>query len=138
MGATNGNTDGANGLAQIRRPKTLAHVVLRTSNYEPMVEFWQRFLGAEIVLKNDTLCFLRFDEEHHRVAIIHIPSLVPKNPESVGLDHIAFTYETLDHLVDAYLQRKEYGIEPVWCVNHGPTVSLSFTLLFSSPEETHH
>lgn len=89
-----------------------------------MVDFWQKFLGAAIAHKNEKLAFLRFDEEHHRIATIGLPSLGPKNPKSAGLDHISFTYDMLNDLAESYQQRKTLGLKPVWCVNHGPTCSI--------------
>lgn len=42
------------------------------------------------------------------------------------LQHIAFTYNNINDLLEAYSQRKLHQIEPVWCVNHGPTISLYY------------
>ncbi|OAP57539.1 hypothetical protein AYL99_08277 [Fonsecaea erecta] len=128
-GTTNGVTSHAlNGVQKpkVKSPISLAHVVLRTSNYEPMVQFWQTFLGAEISFKDDQLAFLRYDAEHHRIAIIRVPGTGPKVPTSAGLEHIAFTFETLDDLTESYQQRKALGVEPCWCTNHGPTTSIYY------------
>jgi hypothetical protein len=38
--------------------------------------------------------------------------------------HIAFTYDSVYDLLKAYHQRKALGFEPLWCVNHGPTLSM--------------
>lgn len=40
--------------------------------------------------------------------------------------HIAFTFDTLNDLLQAYQQRKALGIHPFWCVNHGPTTSIYY------------
>ena len=66
-------------------PAKLAHVVLRTGNFEKMVEFWKTFLGAEATYENDFLSFLTYDEEHHRIAVVAIPDTGPKIPSSSGL-----------------------------------------------------
>jgi hypothetical protein len=55
---------------KVKSPSSLAHVVFRTSNYDAMVDYWQAFLGAEIIFKDSNLTFLRYDFEHHRIAII--------------------------------------------------------------------
>ncbi|KIX06763.1 uncharacterized protein Z518_04739 [Rhinocladiella mackenziei CBS 650.93] len=114
------------------RPKQLAHVVLRTTseNYEPMIQFYLDLLGASIVRKTPVLCFLRYDEEHHRIAIIQTPETQPK-PKDVGhagLDHISFTYPTLTALAQqyAYLKSLSKPVLPVWTVNHGPTTSMYY------------
>jgi catechol-2,3-dioxygenase len=47
-------------------------------------------------------------------------------PNTAGLEHIAFTYDTLDDLALTYEQRKAKGMLPVRCLNHGPTTSLYY------------
>lgn len=114
-------------------PRALAHVVLRTNpeNYQPMIQFYRELLNAEIVHEDPVLAFLRYDEEHHRIAIIQTPEALPK-PKGIshaGLDHIAFTYPTLTALAQQYLFLKNglsKPILPVWTVNHGPTTSVYY------------
>ncbi|KEF53909.1 uncharacterized protein A1O9_10311 [Exophiala aquamarina CBS 119918] len=115
------------GSHQVKSPSKLAHVVFRTNNYQKMREYYKTFLGADVSYENDVLCFLRYDDEHHRIAIIGLPNTKPKVHDSSGLHHTAFTFETLDDLMQSYQQRKSLGIEPSWCVNHGPTTSIYYT-----------
>lgn len=110
----------------VKSPAGLAHVVLQTSQFKPIVAFYKAFLGAYASYENDVLCFITYDEEHHRVAICHVPGTTPKAPRSAGLAHMAFSFETLDDLLLAYQQRKARGIVPFWCVNHGPTTSIYY------------
>ncbi|KAE8332944.1 Glyoxalase/Bleomycin resistance protein/Dihydroxybiphenyl dioxygenase [Aspergillus sergii] len=110
----------------ILRPSGLAHVVFRTSNIKNMVEFWTRFLGAEPVFENEFIAFLRYDDEHHRVAIINDESTGPHSATAAGLHHVAFTYDTLQGLLEAWQLREELDIKPTWCVNHGPTTSIYY------------
>lgn len=112
---------------KVKSPSSLAHVVLRTPNFEAMNNYYKTFLGAEASYENDILSFLTYDEEHHRIAIVAVPGTGPKVQKSAGLEHIAFTFDTLDDLCLTYRQRKEAGIEPTWCVNHGPTTSIYYT-----------
>lgn len=112
--------------SRVKSPSKLAHVVLRTGNYQEMIKFYKLFLGAEVSYENDFLCFLRYDDEHHRIAIIGLPGTSPKVLGSSGLEHTAFTFDSLDDLLLSYQQRKDLGIEPVWCVNHGPTTSMYY------------
>ncbi|KAL1647976.1 hypothetical protein SLS58_002300 [Diplodia intermedia] len=118
-------------------PIRLAHVVLRTrpETFADMVAFYKTFLGAEAAHENDFISFLTYDEEHHRIAIVAMPGLGPKDAKTAGLEspktdgylqHIAFTFATVKDLLTAYTQRKELGIKPVWCVNHGPTLSIYY------------
>jgi catechol-2,3-dioxygenase len=112
---------------KVKSPSMLAHVVLRTNNFKAMVDYYKTFLGAEASYENETLSFLRYDEEHHRIAIIGLPDIPPKVVGSAGLDHTAFTFDTLNDLVLAYRQRKALGILPSRCINHGPTTSMYYT-----------
>ena len=119
--------NGTHSTGKVKSPKTLAHVVFRTAHYRAMVDFYRDFLGAEITHENGTLAFLRYDEEHHRVAIIAIPGTEPRASRAAGLEHVAFSYDSLDDLTAAYAQRKALGIQPKWCTNHGPTTSMYYT-----------
>lgn len=111
---------------KVLSPSTLAHVVLRTGNFVKMVDFYLQFLGGTVTYGNDFLSFITYDDEHHRIAIIGVEGTPAKVPNSAGLEHIAFTFPTLSALLLAYRQRKSKGIEPVWCVNHGPTTSIYY------------
>jgi len=112
--------------AEAVRPSKLAHVVLRTNNFQNMVSFYKDFLGARVIYENDFLAFLSFDEEHHRMAIAEVPGTKPKDKTTCGLEHIAFSFDTLSDLLLAYRHRKQKGILPVWPVNHGPTTSIYY------------
>jgi catechol-2,3-dioxygenase len=119
-------TAAAESAIKIVRPDRLAHVVLRTQQLRPMVEWWKTVLQAQVAFENDFLSFMTFDDEHHRVAIAQIPKLADAVPHAVGLDHIAFTYASLDDLVYTYERLKDEGIETHWVINHGPTLSIYY------------
>ncbi|MCJ1458677.1 hypothetical protein MMC28_009051 [Mycoblastus sanguinarius] len=111
------------------KPIRLAHVVLKTQReqYKAMVNYYKIFLSATASYEDEMLSFLTYDEEHHRIAIACIPSVTgPRVPSASGLLHVAFTFATLHDLALAYQQRKSHGIEPFWCVNHGPTTSMYY------------
>ena len=38
----------------------------------------------------------------------------------------AFTYNSLGELLGNYERLKQQGVEPEWCVNHGPTTSMYY------------
>lgn len=109
------------------RPLRLAHFVLRTRRLEPMRDWWRGLLRARVVFENDFSCFLTYDDEHHRIAILASPQL-PGPPEQpgVGLDHVAFTYAGLGELLGTWERLREGGVEPYWAINHGPTTSLYY------------
>jgi catechol-2,3-dioxygenase len=113
-------------VGKVNSPLKLAHVVLRTNNFASMVEYYKTFLGAEVVYKNEFLAFLTYDEEHHRLAIVAVPGTKGKDAESCGLEHIAFSFRSLEDLLLTYRQRKQKGINPIWPVNHGPTTSIYY------------
>lgn len=107
-------------------PAKLAHVVLRTSQFEPMRDWYQTVLCARTVFADHGLAFLSYDEEHHRIALLHAADLRPQAKGTAGVHHVAFTYATLGELVLTYERLKAIGIEPVYCTNHGPTTSLYY------------
>ncbi|PLB48496.1 Glyoxalase/Bleomycin resistance protein/Dihydroxybiphenyl dioxygenase [Aspergillus steynii IBT 23096] len=113
---------------QVIPPAKLAHVVLRTrpESYDRLIEFYKTFLGGRTSFESESLTLVAYDDEDHRVAIVKIPGLAPKDPRTCGLHHFAFTFNTLDDLMLAYRQRKSLGIEPVWCVHHGPSISMYY------------
>jgi len=108
------------------KPRQLAHVVRRTSRFEELVRWYCTVLGAEVVHSDGMLAFLTYDEEHHRIAIAGIPGLPDQPPMAAGTDHIAFTYGDLGDLLHTFRRLKAAGIEPFWCINHGPTTSLYY------------
>ena len=111
---------------EVLRPSKLAHVVLRTNNFQRMVDFYKTFLGAKVIYKNEFLAFMTYDEEHHRIAIAGVPGTKAKDAMTCGLEHIAFSFDSLTDLLLAYRQRKQKGIGPTWPVNHGPTTSIYY------------
>lgn len=108
------------------RPATLAHIFLRTNKFEEMVEYYKAFLNAEARFEKGFISFLCFDHEHHRIAISSIPGTGDKVQSSAGLEHVAFGFNTLEDLAMSYRQRKRKGILPMWCVNHGITMSIYY------------
>lgn len=111
---------------KVTSPASLAHVALRTSNLQPMVDFYLTFLGGSVSFGNDNASFITYDEEHHRIALLRFPDMGPKPRSSKGCDHLAFSYNTLPELLESYKQRKANGLTPCWSVNHGPCTSFYY------------
>lgn len=107
-------------------PVQMAHIVFKTPNYDDMVAWWCALLEAEPSMQNGELAFLTYDEEHHRIAILAMPALLPQLKATRGMDHVAFTYNTLSDLCHTYLRLKQLGVKPHWCTNHGPTTSIYY------------
>ena len=107
-------------------PAKFAHIVLRTSRFEEMMTWYKTVLEVEVVLENPMVSFLTYDDEHHRLAIANMPDLKDRAPQTAGVEHVAYTYETLDDLFATYERIKAEGIEPYWCINHGITLSMYY------------
>lgn len=109
-------------------PFKISHIVLNThpDNYETMVEWYVKVFEGEIAYANDFVCFIGFDEEHHRIAVAAVPDTVEPVKNSWGLNHFAFTYESLEELLLTYERLKNEGIIPYWPILHGPTTSLYY------------
>lgn len=107
-------------------PSKLAHFVLRTSKYAEVLAWYKYVLNAVPAFESEALAFLSYDDEHHRVAILHIPDL-GEQPEGIaGVHHVAFTYDRLIDLLENHERLAARGIEPVYSINHGPTTSLYY------------
>jgi catechol-2,3-dioxygenase len=51
----------------------LAHIVLQTNRLGGMRDWYCTQLSALVLSENPAMCFLTFDEEHHRVAFVSPP-----------------------------------------------------------------
>lgn len=108
------------------RPARFAHFVLRTRKLEESIAWYETVVGMEVVHRNELLAFLTYDEEHHRLALVATPKAAELPPGAVGLDHVAYTFDTLGDLLRSYKRLAGLGIKPVWAINHGPTTSLYY------------
>ena len=63
-------------------PALFAHFVLRSANMQPMVDWYMTVLDMHVVKRNDFICFLTYDDEHHRLAIVNIAGLQAPDPRS--------------------------------------------------------
>ena len=106
----------------------LAHIVLMTRQLPQMREWYCKVLGAHVVYENPVLCFLTFDEEHHRLALLSPPGapLVERTPLTVGMHHSAYTFASLGDLLERHQALAAQGIEPLTPIQHGVTTSLYY------------
>jgi catechol-2,3-dioxygenase len=107
-------------------PAKFAHFVLRTGQIDKMAAWYQTVLNARIVFRDERLCFLSYDDEHHRLALIGIPGAGVRDPNSTGTDHVAYSYNDLGELLSTYRRLKARGITPHWPINHGVTTSMYY------------
>lgn len=113
--------------AVVTSPARLAHVVIRTKQYDAVVAWYKLVLGARVQFEaSGKICFLTYDDEHHRIAVVDVPILVDRPPMATGVDHIAFAYDSMADLVDTYERLKAASVEPYWTINHGPTISFYY------------
>ncbi len=107
-------------------PARFAHIVLYTKKFGEMVDWYVSFLGAEITGAAMGLAFLTYDDEHHRVAIIEKPEYKDPVPNTVGMAHFAYAYDSVADLIAQYERMKEKGVMPSRTINHGPTTSMYY------------
>jgi catechol 2,3-dioxygenase-like lactoylglutathione lyase family enzyme len=125
VGATEGQTtDGVP--TGIVSPSKLAHFVLRTARYREILDWYKLVLNAKPAYENEALAFLTYDDEHHRVAILNVPTLEEQPTGAAGVHHVAFTYDSITTLMENYERLRSFGIAPTYVINHGPTTSLYY------------
>jgi catechol 2,3-dioxygenase-like lactoylglutathione lyase family enzyme len=127
-------------------PYKLSHVVLRTAHLAETLRHYELLLNAHVVRDDSPIAVvLAYDEEHHRMMLVGVPPApadhgtaehvhVADDTGTVGVDvsaapgleHVAFTFGSLGALLGMYTRAKAAGVKPVWCVNHGPTLSLYY------------
>lgn len=121
------------GASRAGAPNSLAHIVFKTPRISEMVQWYAKVLDAVVVFRDRRIAFLTYDQEHHRIALVKVPAVL-RMPAMVwkfhrkffGVDHVAFTYARMHDLVATYRRLADVGIEPVWCINHGPTTSMYY------------
>ena len=117
-------------------PTKLAHVVYQTNRMPEMRDWYCTVLGGRVIYENPHLCFVTYDDEHHRVAFVDFGPLAhprpggrrarPRAVDQPGLHHVAFTFGSMGELLDNYERLRARGIRPFCCVNHGPTTSMYY------------
>lgn len=106
-----------------------AHAVLMTNRRDAMRDWYCAVLDAHVVFEDAMLCFITYDDEHHRLAFVSPPpgvTFAERAPNSVGLMHTAYTFANLAALLDRYAGLKSRGIEPRVPIQHGVTTSLYY------------
>jgi catechol-2,3-dioxygenase len=96
-----------------------------------MVAWYKEMFHAWVQHQNPVMAFLTYDDEHHRLAFIDLTAVQPgiedsENHGLVGVEHIAYTYPSLEAMFENYTRLKSNGILPYWCVHHGLTISMYY------------
>lgn len=108
------------------RPSRFSHLVVRTARLAPMARWYATVLNAQPMFESDRVCFLTYDEEHHRIMIGEDPGASPRDPKAAGVVHWAYAFASVEQLVRAYERLCGEGIVPSACINHGFTTSLYY------------
>jgi catechol-2,3-dioxygenase len=111
-------------------PSKFAHVVLNTHRFEQMIDWYARVFEARVQHRDNRLAFLTYDDEHHRFAFVNLGPAKEGADEcpagATGLNHLGYTWRSLNELMDTYARLKNQGIAPSRPVRHGPTLSLYY------------
>jgi catechol-2,3-dioxygenase len=128
-------------------PAKLSHVVLYSQQVPVMRDWYVRVLDGRVVHEAPGVVFLAYDDEHHRVAIADPAAMREVGAEALvgdgsgpaalspkeiaalpphGLAHVAFTYRTLQDLLENWERLKDDSVLPVLAINHGPTTSMYY------------
>ena len=117
-------------------PSKLAHVVFQTNRLPAMRDWYCAVLDGRVIYENARLCFVTYDDEHHRVAFIDLGPLAHRDLEGgdlryratdqPGLHHVAFTFGSMRELLGNYERLAARGIRPFRSINHGPTTSMYY------------
>jgi catechol-2,3-dioxygenase len=110
----------------MKAPSRLSHVTLRVQDLERSIAWYGEVVGMEVVEAIGPIAFLTFDFEHHRMALIQTSVSSNNEPGAPGLDHIAFTIDSLGQLLSTYRRLADLGHKPYLPINHGVTTSLYY------------
>jgi len=104
------------------------HVTLKTSRLQQMVDWYKTLVGTEVLFQNETNAWTSNDAANHRLAFLAVPGL-EDDPDKIkhnGIHHSAFEYASFSDLMSSFDRLREHGIMPVFCLNHGSTMSLYY------------
>lgn len=107
-------------------PAKFAHFVIRARDVDASVLWYEKVLGMRMQHRAEQIAFMTYDDEHHRIAIAQAPNLDEVPRGAAGVDHVAYTLDSLEDLLCLYKRLKAEGIMPVWPINHGLTTSIYY------------
>ena len=108
------------------KPK-FAHVVYQTGQPQAMRDWYCTVLDGHVVYSDEMLSFITFDDEHHRVALLHPPAPIEKKSAlTAAVHHTAYTFQNVDDLLGRYVLLRDKGVVPAVCIAHGVTSSMYY------------
>ena len=109
------------------KPK-LHHVTFKTSRLDEMIAWYGLVIGAQVQFRDQVAAWTTNDAANHRIAFLAVPGLDddPRKVQHNGMHHTAFEYDDVNDLMSSYDRLRKAGIEPVFCLDHGLTMSLYY------------
>ena len=111
------------GLPELR----ITEVVLQTTRWQEMKDWYSAFLGVEPYFETDSMCFRRVNDAQSQLFVLfHFPELGERPESAAGLNHVQFKTATLAEALERYDRLRAVGIVPTRSFNHGPGTSFYY------------
>ncbi len=106
----------------------LHHVNLKTIHMQEMIDWYATVVGLTTVFQFPGGAWLTNDAANHRLALLVSSKISDDAGKLVhtGIHHLAFEYDSIDDLLNAYTRLKEQGITPHGSLDHGMTLSFYY------------
>ena len=107
---------------------SLHHVNIKTSRLDEMIKWYGLVVGTQEQFRFETGAWTTNDGANHRIAFLAVPSL-SDDADKVrhnGMHHCAFEYGSFAELMSTYDRLRQSGVEPVFSLDHGMTMSLYY------------
>jgi len=109
------------------KPK-LHHVTIKTSRLDEMIAWYGLLVGAKVQFKDQGAAWMTNDGANHRIAFLAVPGLEDdaQKIRHNGMHHCAFEYDSFADLMSSFVRLRKAGVDPAFCLDHGPTISLYY------------
>lgn len=107
---------------------SLHHVNIKTSHLDEMIKWYGLVVGTQVQFRYETGAWTTNDGANHRIAFLAVPGL-SDDADKVrhnGMHHCAFEYGSFAELMSTYDRLRQSGVEPVFSLDHGMTMSLYY------------
>jgi catechol 2,3-dioxygenase-like lactoylglutathione lyase family enzyme len=106
-------------------PVRFSHAVISCYDKPALLKWYCDVLGGHVVMDLPDFGMMTFDDEHHRIGIMELPS-EPEAKAGGGVAHLAFAFTSVRDLLTHYRAVKALGEKPSYCTNHGVTYSMYY------------